>query len=264
MTAFPETVERVGVVGAGVIGASWASLFLAAGKNVDLFDPAPNAESDTRRYIETAWPSLVQLGLVKAGAAPERISFVGDVASAVAAAQFVQESVPERLAVKHEIYERIEVALPPDALVATSSSGLLLSDLQAVWRDPSRTILGHPFNPPHLIPLVELLGNERTAPGALDFAEAFYESCGKVTIRVNKEVPGSCRQSAASRALAGSDRSRSPGRGKRRRCRQGGDRGSRSALVGHGAAHAVQPRQRRCRHGGLLRPLPRELPPLVG
>ncbi len=190
MTAFPETVERVGIVGAGVIGASWASLFLAAGKEIDLFDPAPNAEADTRRYIDTAWPSLVQLGLVREGATPERIRFVGDVASAVAEVKLVQESVPERLEVKHEIYGQIEAALPSDALVATSSSGLLLSDLQASWRDPSRIVLGHPFNPPHLIPLVELLGNERTAPGALDFAQAFYEGCGKVTIRVNKEVPG--------------------------------------------------------------------------
>ena len=188
MTAFPETVERVGIVGAGVIGASWASLFLAAGKEVALFDPAANAEADTRRYIETAWPNLMQLGLVKAGAAPERISFAGDVADAVAAAQFVQESVPERLDVKHGIYGQIEAALPPDAVVATSSSGLLLSHLQDSWRDPSRIILGHPFNPPHLVPLVELLGNERTVPG--DFAQAFYEGWGKVTIRVNKEVPG--------------------------------------------------------------------------
>ena len=190
MTAFPETVERVGIVGAGVIGASWASLFLAAGKEVDLFDPAPNAEVDTQRYIERAWPDLLQLGLVREGSAPERIRFVDEAASAVAEVQFVQESVPERLDVKHEIYGQIEAALPPDAVVATSSSGLLLSDLQDSWRDPSRIILGHPFNPPHLVPLVELLGNERTVPGALDFAQAFYEGCGKVTIRVNKEVPG--------------------------------------------------------------------------
>ena len=190
MIAFPATVERVGIVGAGVIGASWASLFLAAGKEVDLFDPAPDAEADTRRYIDTAWPDLMQLGLVRDGASPERLRFVSDVADAVNEVQFVQESVPERLEVKHAIYREIEPALPPDALVATSSSGLLLSDLQAIWRDPSRLILGHPFNPPHLIPLVELLGNERTVPGALDFAQAVYEGCGKVTIRVNKEVPG--------------------------------------------------------------------------
>ena len=190
MTAFPETVERVGVVGAGVIGASWASLFLANGKEVDIFDPAPGAEADIRRYVETVWPDLMRLGLVRDGASSERLRFVSDAAEAVAAVQFVQESVPERLALKHEIYRKIEPALPPDALVATSSSGLLLSELQAAWRDPSRIILGHPFNPPHLIPLVELLGNAQTAPGALDFAQAVYEGCGKVTIRVNKEVPG--------------------------------------------------------------------------
>ena len=190
MTALPEQVERVGIVGSGVIGASWASLFLASGRDVALFDPAADAEVETRRYIEAAWPSLAQLGLVREGASPERIAFVPDVAIAVADVQFVQESVPERLDVKHEIYQQIEPALPPDAVVATSSSGLLLSDLQTAWRDPGRFILGHPFNPPHLIPLVELLGNERTADSVLDRAQAIYEDCGKVTIRVNKEVPG--------------------------------------------------------------------------
>lgn len=190
MTGLPDKVERVGIVGAGVIGASWASLFLAAGKDVDLFDPAPSAETDTRRYIETAWPSLAQLGLVKDGASPEAIRFVSSPAQAVSRAQFVQESVPERLDLKRESYREIEAALPPEAVVATSSSGLLLKDMQQGWDDPGRFILGHPFNPPHLIPLVELLGNERTAPGVLDWAQDFYESCGKVTIRAQKEVPG--------------------------------------------------------------------------
>lgn len=185
-----DSVEVVGVVGAGVIGASWAALFLAAGKEVDLFDPAPTAEADTRAYIDKAWPSLVELGLVRAGATPERIRFCADAAAAVARAGFVQESVPERLPLKLETYREIEPALAPGALVATSSSGLLLTDLQEGWRDPGPLVLGHPFNPPHLIPLVELLANERTGAGVLERVEAVYRDRGKVTIRMRKEIPG--------------------------------------------------------------------------
>ncbi len=189
MSDIAKSVEVVGIVGAGVIGASWSALFLAAGREVDVFDPSPNGEFDTRAYIERAWPSLEELNMVVAGASPDRVRFVVDPQTAVARAQFVQESVPERLPLKAEIYATIEPALSPDAIVATSSSGLLLSDMQSGWKDPGRFILGHPFNPPHLIPLVELLGNDRTEEGVLDAAARFYEECGKVTIRVNKEVP---------------------------------------------------------------------------
>lgn len=186
----PRRVERVGIVGSGVIGSSWASLFLAAGKAVDLYDPSPSCEADTRGYIEAAWPSLEALGLLRPEASPDTIRFVADAAAAVAETQFVQESVPERLPLKLEIYRAIEPALPPETVVATSSSGLLLSEMQAGWRDPGRFLLGHPFNPPHLIPLVELLGNERTAEGVIDWTRRFYEESGKVTIEVKKEVPG--------------------------------------------------------------------------
>jgi len=189
MSDLAKNVDVVGIVGAGVIGASWSALFLAAGKDVDVFDPSPTVEADTRAFIDNAWASLAELDMVKPGASPDRIRFVADPQTAVSRAQFVQESVPERLPIKAETYAAIEQALPPDAIVATSSSGLLLSDMQPFWKDPSRFILGHPFNPPHLIPLVELLGNEKTADGVLDASACFYEECGKVTIRVNKEVP---------------------------------------------------------------------------
>src|SRR5699024_11258053 len=103
---------------------------------------------------------------------------------------FVQENVPERLDIKHRTFAQIEPALAADAIVASSASGLMVSEMQNGWRDPSRFLLGHPFNPPHLIPLVELLGNERTDPETLRKAERFYAGCGKVTIRVEREVPG--------------------------------------------------------------------------
>ena len=181
-------IETVAVLGAGTIGASWTALFAARGYCIDIFDPSSEGEAYVRDYVETAWPSLQQLGLVATDTA--NLNFFATPAEAVKRAQFVQESVPERLPIKHEIYQQIEPALAPEAIVATSASGLLVRDMQKGWADPSRFILAHPFNPPHLIPLVELLGNEHTADGVLDSAQAFYEGCGKVTIRVNKEVPG--------------------------------------------------------------------------
>ncbi|RQR21846.1 3-hydroxyacyl-CoA dehydrogenase [Burkholderia sp. Bp9143] len=185
----PHGIEVVGVLGAGTIGASWAALFLAAGLEVDVYDPSPEVEAFVRDYVRHAWPSLERLGLAERGD-PARVRFLRTPEEAVARAQFVQESVPERIEIKHELYGRIERHLDPRAVVCSSASGLLVKDMQNGWRNPGRFILGHPFNPPHLIPLVELLGNDRTEPGVLELAEDFYAACGKTTIRVNKEVPG--------------------------------------------------------------------------
>ena len=132
---------------------------------------------------------MTDLGLITEKASPNRIRYVDRVADAAEGAEFIQESVPERIEIKHDTYRLLEPALEDGAIVATSSSGLLIKDMQAAWQDPSRFILGHPFNPPHLIPLVELLGNDKTAPDVLDIAAKFYENCGKETIRVLKEVP---------------------------------------------------------------------------
>ena len=176
------------ILGAGVIGASWAALFLAAGLKVRVYDPMPDAEAKVRDYIAKAWPVLTQLGMTDQGGI-DGLSFHVDPATAVQGAQFIQESVPERLTIKHELYAKIEAHLQPEAVVASSASGLMVHEMQAGWQDPSRFILGHPFNPPHLIPLVELLGNDKTADGVLELAEAFYKQVGKVTIRVQREVP---------------------------------------------------------------------------
>jgi len=182
-------LDQTAVIGAGVIGASWTALFLAAGKSVTVHDPAEGVEAQVRDYVDRAWPTLEQLGLVKDGA-PGALRFSDDPADAVTGAGFVQESVPERLPIKHALYARIEPALSPGAVVASSASGLTLSEMQDGWKDPGPLVLGHPFNPPHLIPLVEVMGNARTRPDAVDIAERFYAEVGKVTIRVNKEVPG--------------------------------------------------------------------------
>ncbi len=181
-------VNTVAVLGTGVIGASWASLFLAAGLKVRAYDPADENGDRLRAFIDDAWPALRALEMT-ANAATGELSLHSSAAEAVAGAQFVQESVPERLELKHAIYAEIEPALDPQAIVASSASGLLVKEMQQGWKDPSRFILGHPFNPPHLIPLVELLANDNTGTGVLERAEAFYRQVGKITIRVNKEVP---------------------------------------------------------------------------
>ena len=180
--------SSVTVLGAGVIGASWTALFLAAGYKVRVYDPADSEGVKLRAYIENAWPALQALEMTANGNI-DNYSLHASAAEAVAGAFFIQESVPEKLDIKHHLYAEIEEALAADAIVASSASGLLVSEMQQGWKNPSRFILAPPFNPPHLIPLVELLGNDETADGVLESAEAFFRSVGKITIRVNKEVP---------------------------------------------------------------------------
>lgn len=182
-------MKNTAILGAGVIGMSWAALFLASGRNVAVFDTAETAGKSTRDYIDMAWPALRELGLVKVGA-PGSLSFHKSAAEAVGNADFVQESVPERLPIKQALFAEIEPALKTDAIVASSASGLTLTEMQTGWKNPSRLILGHPFNPPHLIPLVELLANDRTGSDVIERAEKFYRDVGKITIRIKREVPG--------------------------------------------------------------------------
>ncbi|WP_122076581.1 3-hydroxyacyl-CoA dehydrogenase NAD-binding domain-containing protein [Pseudophaeobacter sp. EL27] len=182
-------IERTAILGAGVIGASWASLFLASGRSVAVFDPEPNVEKSVRSYIDKAWPALEELGLSDR-ATPDAIRFFSTAGEAVKEAQFVQENVPERLPIKFATYQEIEPVLDAEAIVSSSTSGLTLEALQEGWTHPARLILGHPFNPPHLIPLVELTANDATAAQVLDRTEAFYKDIGKVTIRINKGLPG--------------------------------------------------------------------------
>ena len=185
----PKNVERVAIIGAGTIGASWAAHFLARGMDVQVWDPGPGSEARLRRFVADAWPALERLGLA-AGADPARLRCCEDVESALSNVQFVQESAPEDKALKLALYERFDSALPEDAVLASSTSGLLLSELQAGRAGRARYVLGHPFNPPHLIPLVEVLGGAETAAEVVDWALAFYDAHGKTAIRLNREVPG--------------------------------------------------------------------------
>ena len=182
-------ISHAAVLGAGVIGASWAALFLASGRSVAVFDPDPDAESRVRAYVDRAWPALDELGMAERGD-PHRISFHADAADAVRNAGFVQENAPERVAIKHRLIAEAETALDPDAVFSSSTSGLTWEEIAKGFEDPSRFVLGHPFNPPHLIPLVEMTAGPETDEDAITLARAFYEDAGKVVIRLRKGMPG--------------------------------------------------------------------------
>jgi len=182
--------KRIAVIGAGTIGASWAAYFLARGFEVSAYDPAPNGEDFARRFIDNAWPTLKKLKAVQAGADRKRLSFFKDPATAAKGAAFVQESGPEREDVKIELFAAIDGAAPADSVIASSSSGLLISRVTTKCRHPERCVIGHPFNPPHLIPLVEVVGGAKTSPDAVIKAMNFYRGIGKHPIHIKKEVLG--------------------------------------------------------------------------
>lgn len=185
----PNAVRRVAVLGAGTIGASWAALFLSKGMSVAVSDPSPGAEAALRASIASAWPALERLGLAP-GADPDAWSFHTDPRDAARGARFVQENAPERADVKRALYAALEEALDDGVVVASSTSGLMMSDLQRGCRVPGRFVVGHPFNPPHLIPLVEVVGGRDTAEDTVAWLMAFYRALGKRPIRLNREVPG--------------------------------------------------------------------------
>ena len=180
---YRNAVGRVAVIGCGVIGASWAAQFLACGLDVIATDPAEGAEERLRQAVAIAWPALERVGL-SAGADQDRLTFVAEPEAAAAAADFIQENGPERLDVKRELYTRLDGAAAADVVIASSSSGLKPSEIQDGCVGADRILIGHPFNPPHLIPLVEVIGGRRTAEGAIEAATAFYASLGKRPIRI--------------------------------------------------------------------------------
>lgn len=191
--AFPlrhaNSVHHVALVGAGLIGCGWAAHFLARGFSVAIYDVDSAAEARVAAYLERVWPALMQLGLVP-GAARDRWTFSSDLESVLAAADFVQESSPERLDLKRQLWADIDALVPPDVVIASSSSGLTASQLQSACRAPGRCVVGHPFNPPHLIPLVEIVGGAHTDPATVAFASEFYALTGKKPIVLRREIAG--------------------------------------------------------------------------
>ena len=185
-----EPIRNITVIGTGVIGASWTALYLARGLDVVATDPAPGAEAALRKFVETAWPALKRLGL-SPGASQSNLKFTADLAEAVANAQLVQENGPERIEFKRILYGQLDELLAHDVIVASSSSGLTMSEIQqGAASHPERCVIAHPFNPPHLIPLVEIVGGAKTSEETIQRASEFYASIGQRPVRLNKEMPG--------------------------------------------------------------------------
>ena len=185
-----KPVRRIAIIGTGAIGASWSALFLAKGLEVIATDIAPDAEAALKRFVQAAWPALERLGLAP-GASQSNLTFTADLKAAVRAADLVQENGPERIDFKKKLYRELDEMLAPDVIIASSSSGLTMSEIQSACRlHPERCVIGHPFNPPHLVPLVEIVGGTLTSEATIQRAAAFYTSLGKQTVRLRKEVPG--------------------------------------------------------------------------
>jgi len=182
-------VKNITIVGTGVIGASWAAYYLSRGFNVIATDPAPNAEANLRKYVAEAWTTLSKNGL-SSGASRDRLTFEPKMALALAKADFVQENAPERPDFKIKLFAEMDDATPPGSILASSSSGITMDVIQSQCKRPERCVIGHPFNPPHVIPLVEVVGGAKTSPETIEKTMVFYASIGKKPIRLYKALPG--------------------------------------------------------------------------
>jgi ketoreductase RED1 len=181
--------SKVTVIGAGVIGASWTALFLAHGLTVVVNDPRPDVETVVRDYIRNNLSTLKELGLPTDNL-EKKLSFEADLERSVAGADLVQENGPERIEFKQDLWARIGKVVGAHALLLSSSSAKTATEQALNMSRPERLLVGHPFNPPHLIPLVEVVPGEKTSPEAVDDAVAFYAALGKVPRVVRKEMPG--------------------------------------------------------------------------
>ena len=189
MRIAPDQVKHVTSIGAGPIGAGWAAHFLARGYQVTAYIHHRDEENQFMSVVNTAWPCLVDLGLAD-GASLDRLTVTDDLNVATREAQFIQESAPERMEIKQALYEILGRITPPEVVIASSTSGLTMTDIQIKSETPERCVVGHPFNPPYLLPLVEVIGGDKTVEDALDWVMAFYHHAGKEPIRLKKEIPG--------------------------------------------------------------------------
>ncbi|WP_018153099.1 L-carnitine dehydrogenase [Leeia oryzae] len=187
--ALIKEVKTFAALGVGVIGAGWIARALAHGLDVNAWDPAPGAEAQLRASVANAWPALERVGLAP-GASQDRLRFMDTIEACVADADFIQESAPERLELKLALHASISAAAKPEAIIASSTSGLLPSEFYASATHPQRCVVGHPFNPVYLLPLVEVLGGQETSPEAIETAMHIYTQLGMKPLRVRKEVPG--------------------------------------------------------------------------
>ena len=190
--SYDKAVKQITVVGTGTIGASWTTHYLSRGFDVTATDPGPDAEAKVRKYVDEAWGLLEANGLVADGASRDRLSFTANQSDALAKADFVQENAPERPGTdfKPKLYVDLDDATPEDTIIASSSSGIPPSTIQSMCKHPERVLIGHPFNPPHIVPLVEVVGGTKTSPDAVKQAMAFYAEVGKKPILLHKELRG--------------------------------------------------------------------------
>jgi len=185
----PTSVIRVTSIGAGPIGAGWAAHFLARGYDVCAYIHDPKERESFDAILDTAWISLSALGLEK-DASRDRLSVTSDLNIAVQNTDFIQESAPERLEVKQALYKTLGEIVPSHVVIGSSTSGLTMTDIQQNCATPERCVIGHPFNPPYLLPLVEIVGGKQTSPDAVAWAGKFYEAAGKSPLIMKKEIPG--------------------------------------------------------------------------
>ena len=185
----PSSVTRVASLGAGPIGGGWTAHFLARGYDVTAYIHDPSERDALMAVVETGWKSLTELGLAQ-GASLDRLTITSDLEEAVDGAGFIQESAPERLEIKQELYQKLGELVPVDVVIGSSTSGMTMTDIAANCATPERCVIGHPFNPPYLLPLVEIIGGKATNPAAVAWAAAFYEHAGKAPLVMKKEIPG--------------------------------------------------------------------------
>ncbi|KAM0477083.1 hypothetical protein ACHAPX_006042 [Trichoderma viride] len=185
------SIRTVGVVGTGVIGASWTGLFLAHGLKVIVSDPAPGAERGLADYLHNIWPTLEKQKR-SPHAALTNYRFVGaNFKDHFANVDFVQENAPERLELKTKLFAELDAATRPDVVIASSSSGIPSSRfISECAINPARVLIGHPFNPPHLMPLVEVVPHPKTAASTTKAAKSFYKSLGRTPVHIREELPG--------------------------------------------------------------------------
>jgi carnitine 3-dehydrogenase len=188
-TAVGNPVRRVAVIGAGTLGSSWTTLLLASGFEVIAADVDRAAEAKLRRYVDTAWQVLAGPG-VSARGSPEHLSFTTDATAAAASADFVQECVPEDLNLKTRVICALDARVPREVIIASSTATLSITELQAACSHPERCVVGHPFYPPHIMPLVEVVGGAKTSPKTIERSMAFYVSAGRKPIHIRREVMG--------------------------------------------------------------------------
>ena len=185
----PEQVKRITCIGAGPIGGGWAAHFLAQGYEVTSYLHLASEYDALMRILETAWASLEQIGLAD-GASMDNFNWTTDLGEAAEHCEFIQESVPEVLQLKQDLYQTLGDMVDPRVVIASSTSGLSMTDIQARCATPKRTVVAHPFNPPYLLPLVEMIGGEKTAPQTVEWTEQFYRVAGKAPLVMKKEIPG--------------------------------------------------------------------------